>query len=406
MPPDFDGQRALLHARAISYPRMVGSAGEARAREYIRSTLAGLGYDAKVEPFRFFPSFPMTFAKGVAAASLAGLALALVFEPIHPRFAALIALFTGFIAVRGSRRFAAYSERPDLDHSAKWWLRSLFPRAGLRAESANVTSATPGDAEREVVLLAHYDTKSQNISIVTRIACVAALTLGIFVVAGRVALDLIAPSLAESGAARGVTLAVYLLALAGGIGVLSLRVSDRSPGALDNAGSVGVLLHLAELFAQSAPPAGWRIRFVLTGAEELGLAGANAFALALDREPAARRVHLNLDGVGGGGRLYCTMETALFSGNASRYPGTIALATGAANDIGAPIRVLRRVIGGAADHFPLVQRGFPALTIGQYSRASWTVHTDRDRPELLSAAALAEAGRLVLRMIERAAEAL
>jgi hypothetical protein len=402
---EFDGGKALAYAREIAVPRLVGTDGEARARGTIRGRLAEFGYDARIERFRFFPAFPMFYAKAVSAAALAGLAIAVALEPGAPRLSALIAVATCLVALRGGKRYAEYAAHPDVDHAARRpWLARLFPRLGIAAESANVVATTGGDAGREFVVLAHYDSKSQNIAITTRIACVAGLYLGIVALAARLGADLIAPALAASPVARWTALALYAVALVGGVGVLSLRVTDDSPGALDNAGSVGVVLHLAEILAREAPPKGVRVRFLLTGAEELGLAGAGAHALALDPADAPRLLHVNLDGVGGGGRLYCTMETALFSGNARKFPEVIGLATRAAEAMGSKIRVLKRVIGGAADHFPLVSRGFRALTIGHYSRASRTVHTAADRPELLDADSLAEAGGLVRRVLRDFAE--
>jgi len=70
-----------------------------------------------------------------------------------------------------------------------------------------------------------------------------------------------------------------------------------SPGANDNAAAVGILLQLLERVAQ-APPSRVRVRFLFTGAEELGYLGARAYVGATALGDVAGVLSLELCGIG------------------------------------------------------------------------------------------------------------
>jgi len=408
MKREFDGKRALHHAEAISSPRLVDTPGETDARQFIRTTLERLGYSVTVRPFRFWPHFPMFFVKALVLFCMALLALLVLAEPAAPAASAAGALAVGALVVWGARKYADYAARIDRDPTSDLpLLRKIFPSVAQRLESANVEAwrteeNRDDDVDFRLTFMAHYDSKSQNLRLSVRVISVALMYAAVAGLVIRLGLDLLVPSLALSGPARAVTWILFAVALAASAGVVALRTANRSPGALDNAGSVGVLLHLAEVLSENPPLDGLRIRFVFTGAEELGLAGAYFHVRDLPSGGAASSsgLHVNLDGVGGGGRLFATMETGLFSGNAGRFPQAIERVRRAASAAGMEIKTLGHVVGGAADHFPLAQKKIPAVTLGQYSRKSWRIHTSQDVPELLDSNELESVGRLLLELID------
>ena len=108
-------------------------------------------------------------------------------------------------------------------------------------------------------LAAHYDSKGQPISMATRILGAAALVVG--------------------AAATAWTLIPSLALLVVGLAILAAnRVTDRSPGALDNAtGLVAILAILDAL----PPPRNADVGVLFLDAEEFGLVGARA--LVTDR---------------------------------------------------------------------------------------------------------------------------
>jgi Peptidase family M28 len=70
-----------------------------------------------------------------------------------------------------------------------------------------------------------------------------------------------------------------------------------SPGANDNAAAVGILLRLLAR-VRATPPAGLRVRFLFTAAEERGYLGARAYVREIDQRGVAGVVSLELCGIG------------------------------------------------------------------------------------------------------------
>ena len=134
-----------------------------------------------------------------------------------------------------------------------------------------------------VWLVAHYDSKGQPMSMATRLAGFGALGIGVL------SLPL--------GLAVGVVLTVA------GLFVLSLnRVTDRSPGAVDNATAlVAVFMVIDQL------PPDASVGVIFPDAEEYGLVGARA--LAAERpELLAGSAVINLDGLDDGGRPFVLLH--------------------------------------------------------------------------------------------------
>jgi hypothetical protein len=124
----------------------------------------------------------------------------------------------------------------------------------------------------QVWLVAHYDSKGQPVSMAVRLLGAAALLTGV----------LLTPWVLVAGLA---------LLLVGVVITAQNRVTDKSPGALDNATAVvAVLMTLDQLSGTSS------VGVIFPDAEEYGLVGARA--LARERpELLADTAIINLDGV-------------------------------------------------------------------------------------------------------------
>src|SRR3989304_731625 len=119
--------------------------------------------------------------------------------------------------------------------------------------------------------MAPYDSKSQYMPLAIRI--------GLFVIA--VPSSLLVALLALLNLSLPVISVLGVIALLAGLPLLFLDFGNNSPGAIDNASGVGLVLHLAECLSQRSD---WRDRLrvsvVCTSAEELGLMGVVAFVRA------------------------------------------------------------------------------------------------------------------------------
>jgi hypothetical protein len=151
-----------------------------------------------------------------------------------------------------------------------------------RVRGVNLIARRPG-SRPSVWLAAHYDSKGQPISMATRLLGAVAIVLG--VVGVLVAL------------AVGATLVPGIALTVAGTVVLSRnRVSDDTPGAVDNASGVLAVLATVDRLPRNAP-----VGLILPDAEEFGLVGARA--LARERPDLFRDAAVvNFDGLDDAGR--------------------------------------------------------------------------------------------------------
>jgi hypothetical protein len=232
------------------------------------------------------------------------------------------------------------------------------------------------------MLVAHWDSKSQAIPLWARMVCitVAGAAGALFGVLSLVRVVL--PGVTSFAALAG------LLALLAALPVLYVYLTgsaNASPGAVDNAAGVGLLLHLAQVVRDE--PQAVNLSFLITGAEELGLQGATAYVRA-NRGLDGVFV-LNLDGVGTAGPLG-------YVGKANSH--LAALARAACVEMGWPAR--RLVLGGALfDHMPFEAAGADAISLISTGAAARQAHTPGDKADYLSEEGFRKAGEAVLRVI-------
>jgi Zn-dependent M28 family amino/carboxypeptidase len=157
-----------------------------------------------------------------------------------------------------------------------------LPFGRLLGNNLASTRGTP-----KLWLVAHLDSKSQPIPIGVRAAAIIA---SIALLSATAALLLVQLVIRTSS---GPLVAVTMLGLIAALPVASSFVGARSHGALDNASGLATVLRIVELLPRNV-----EIGVMLTTAEELGLAGARAWA----REASPASV-INIDGIDDTGAL-------------------------------------------------------------------------------------------------------
>jgi hypothetical protein len=340
---------------------MTGSAGARETEAELRGRFDALGYQVRELSFSF-STIPGRYGLPAAGAALALAGAAAAWSLAAGAAGVALAALLGALAL------------------AALPLLTLGPALrGLpwgRVETANLlfTRAAP-----RWIVMAHRDTKSQLVPILVR---TAALTTGAAAWAALTALSV--ASLATATAAGGIAgeIAAAVLAAAGVVLALG-RPGNRSPGALDNGTGLAALLALAP---RVAPDVG----FLVTDAEELGLAGARA---AVSRIPDVAGI-INLDGLDDEGPIrIAERRSRLRPGPADSVAATIHEAA-RTRGLDAVRRPLPR--GILAEHQPLAAAGWPALTLlkGRW-RSLLRVHRPGDTTARLSGAGAAEVATLV-----------
>lgn len=190
---------------------------------------------------------------------------------------------------------------------------------------------------------------------------------------------------------------------AAGSVLLAAHLDSRDPacpGANDDASAVGVLLEAGRILRDEPLPAD--VILLLTTAEELGLLGARAYVE--DRGVQDLRFALTLDPVGYGELFIAPFPT-------SSPPWANRMLERAARRVGsrrttfdAAYLLVPRVlnVGFGADHEPFQRAEVPAFNLSNRLRR-WNYHTPQDTMEWIEPAALEEAGRLALALLDDAA---
>lgn len=381
------GKLAFNVASAIAFPRKTGSAGEREARERVKGAFGAAGLLVKEEFFNcsdYGIRVAARWAMVPTGACLLAAALLLHFsDPIAAAVLAVISVFpAGYISSRSRTGFAG-------------------PRQLIQYLTANVTGAMAEEpkAGLTVVLMAHYDSKSQvfpiwwrvalfilsaGLSLVLIILIVAAAALWFFG-AGALYLPVILPA----------ALVLFLLDLS----FLLNTAGNLSDGALDNATGVGLITEIAQRLVAD-PPAGLKLRVVATAAEEIGLCGSVAYLEAHRRDlDPDRTVVLNFDGCGGHRVASALKSYGLFPRRTPEHLVTLVEQIAFENSI--PFRWHYIPVGMATDLMPFHRAGYQGVDFLGLAGKS---HSTQDRMNLVREPALSDYVRLGVELVKRLAE--
>jgi hypothetical protein len=270
-------------------------------------------------------------------------------------------------------------------------LGALFARAAIdampfgREEGTNLFATSPDRAPRYIIM-AHRDTKSQPVPLAFRgpaIVLAVVVWLALFIAAlmhtARPLPGTVALLLGAIGAVSGVVL-------------IFCWVDNHSPGALDNGSGVVAALGIA-----ARERAAGDVGFLITDAEELGLAGARAAAADL---PAVFGV-INLDGLDDHGTFYVLERFGTLRKTGLAPHLAVALLQ-EAESLGIPADRRDLPFGIHVDHIPIVRAGVPALTVMRGSTSSLRrVHRPGDDLDHLRGDGVRAAIDLVCGALER-----
>ena len=355
----------------------MGTAEHDKVADELVARLEQWGYHVKREPFKFSTALNALLALTLSLHALAVLSWLLTRQLGVVLIDLLVIAFAVLIG-RSISGYAITSGQPP-------WRERIATRLGKHFTASNLVAEFPQEQQppRAVYLVAHYDSKSQRWPLVMRIALFTLLLPGTLLVIGAAIFN-VASGLSDVLAVAAIVASALLVLLGTG---------NASPGAIDNASGVGVVLHLAECLAARSD---WRERLrvivLLTSAEELGLMGATAFVKQqVAQLQSEKALILNFDGVGVDGELQWVGAAS------SELAQTIATVAREES-----ISIERfRFIGALFDHIPFAQRGLDAVSLITVGHASRLVHTSRDAIDQLHVRGFDQTGRVALRVIRQ-----
>jgi hypothetical protein len=374
----FDAQRAYGHIETLAgLRRLAGTPGETEAQEYIRRAGSEIGVEMSPEEFSYSErplkvALPATCLI-IASISLMG-SLAYLWGSslcIIPGATLLLAVYLGFRWSSTFERFASKGDR----------------------KSLNLTGLVEGThAGGTVLLSAHYDSKSQLMPVVLR--------AGLFML-GYFTAILFGLTLVVTGimAAAGTDLlgsrAGFYASLVPAVLVLSLVFNftgNRSPGAMDDASGVALILEAARVL-KTSPLVNYDVRIAAFGCEEIGLCGSISYMLAHQDELRAAPFHMiNFDmPFSSSGGIIVNTGFELPPVHTSRH--LFELIREACESMGYRLSRVFLPVGAGADHMPWVKHGFDATCLVS---AATTIHSSRDTLEKVNREGLRRAGEVTL----------
>lgn len=367
-PPELVQRAGTLLTELARAPRFAGSSEESEARQLCKAELERAGFECRELPFEY-SEWPGRWGPPIAAAFQAFTILAVAHMAAH--HGALSALAVG-AAMLIALMFAS------TDAKRRWIAR--FPLERARSTNLEARRGNP-----RVWVVAHLDSKSQTVPILVRIA--SSVLLAILTVLSLIVLLL---SLVGVSFPDMTWHAIALAAVLAALPSMLCFVQNHSNGAVDNASGV-----VAALLASQSESAPRDLGVVITSGEELGLAGARAWALSalpfpVEKPFAKREVSiLNCDTVDEAGQWRC-----MYTG--TRPDRILVAAETIAGALGVRVHMGRLIPGILADSMVFADRGLNAVTVGRGAvKTLARIHTRRDNSNTLTGNGAAEASAIL-----------
>ena len=379
----YDAKRVYQHIKRLAYPRLVGSAGEVKARGYIVQAFTAFGLEVSRETFSF-----TKFPAEVLPRILCGLFVPVVLSvpwlgerlPIPVCIVCLLSLSIAMLFTQWQKRFEGLYD------------------IGRQHNSANIiaTNGKKQDGNTPVLLfVAHYDSKSQILPIAVRavaygIAIVGLIILTVISVTQVITLVWLSDPIVWSIA--GITTFCLLL--------LQVNLTqNRSPGGFDNASGVGVMLEVARVVM--ARDEKKSITFLATGAEEYGMCGALRYIQKhADEHDRNRTYVINLDGLGVGNGVNLVTRYGMPPVRTTRKLAKMFWTSG--ESLGVQVSERYLPIGVGLDSIPIASRGFETVTLtaGDVGSVALKIHSKQDNADRLNVESLQQVGELITDVIE------
>ena len=384
----FDAKRAHHHITQLAFPRLVGSAGEAKAQDYIVQQFAALGLAVSRESFAF-----TKFPAEVFPRLLCGIFVPVVLSvpsfgdrfPIPVCLVCLLSLSVALLCTQWQKRF-----------------EGLY-NVGRGHHSENIVATNgrkPNDNTPALLFVAHYDSKSQVLPIAVRAAAYSIAIVGLIALTTVMVIEVATlawfpddttfvwlPDSIVWGVAGTTTFCLLLLQIN--------FTQNRSPGGFDNASGVGVMLEVARVLIARGEKKS--ITFLAAGAEEYGMCGALRYVQKHTDEYDQENTYvINLDGLGVGNGVNVVAGYGIPPVRTANVLADRFQASG--ESLGIQVSERHLPIGVGLDSIPIASHGFETVTLtaGDVGRVALKVHSKQDRSDLLNMDSLQQVGELIV----------
>jgi len=251
-----------------------------------------------------------------------------------------------------------------------------------------------------LIFMAHYDSKSQVFSSIIRIYLIMVSVFGGLIL---LVVFFVLSVLKIIFAFNNIILDNVLLGVSIVIGILAIlnffnKVGNKSPGATDNATSVGTVIALSKYFKNN-PLENIDFTFLITGSEELNLGGAISFIQKHKNELDKDITYfINYDLIGASGVLRNVTSHGIPKKTTSTQLNELFRKS--SKDLGIEIKEIYFPTGAAGDQMPIVNLGYKACALGSAGCIKY-VHSKKDTMSLVSKKGLNNIFRLSIEVANR-----
>ncbi|MHA1371260.1 MAG: M28 family metallopeptidase [Promethearchaeota archaeon] len=261
----------------LAYTRLSGTDNdEKKCKEYLIEKFKQLGFEPRVENIIWSPFATNTLLRIIPAIIYAGLATAIILFLIDKYLVILILIFAIIIGLISAI-------------SLQQGKTDAFVKIGKQNTSFNIFVKIHEKKKekegkiRDVLFVAHHDTKSQKVTTMVRtISYVAgfltSIILGlIFIAISIIGLFKAIPLEIKHSCLIIISIIFAIDSIFMIILMYNTTIEGKSLGSLDNATGVAIVLKLLEYYKNNEPPPNVNLWFLITGAEEWGMHGAIGF---------------------------------------------------------------------------------------------------------------------------------
>jgi len=355
----------------ISFPRLVGTEGEMKAREMVAKEFEKIGYKPIREKFMtsFHNWVVAQYAFIPIGLILLLMALTLYFSlPLITLAIIAAILIIGWIAnktILGGTSIALFK-----DPEKNFETENIYGK--LKSKNSKGT----------IIFMAHWDSKSQTFNSAIRVFIFVVVIFSALIISFAFLVISILMLLGISNQALNLAMLIYTIIVAA-FGVLNYfnKTENKSPGATDNGASVGVTFELARYFKKN-PLDNTDLIFLITGSEELNLGGAKDFINKYENKyDRSSTYFINFDGVGTAGTMRLITSYGIPKKNSSEKLNKLFRET--AEELKIKINNIYLPTGAWSDYMPVVQKGFEACWLAS-TGAFMVVHTKKDSMDKVS----------------------
>ncbi|MBN2152264.1 MAG: M28 family peptidase [Candidatus Lokiarchaeota archaeon] len=378
----------------LAFTRLSGTPNdEVKCKEYLVGKFKSLGQEPVIEPVPWSSFSTNVLIKLVVLIIFIGLVIGLLLEWFHQAWANLIFIVVLLAAVV----FAVSSQQSKTDS---------FATMGKVRQTYNIFAklpATAGGATRDILFVAHHDSKSQVVVTLVRtvsyvLGFLISLAMGFTIIISSIV------KIAGGPLSHDVFWALVVLMCCNlpflGVLLVNKTIEGKSLGSLDNATGMAIVLKLLEHFGK-APVPDASLWFLITGAEEWGMSGAIEFwrkhATEGKELDPARTYVFNYDMVAQG--LSHIAKFGLPTGKP--YNKRLnALFTGVAKEMGIHMGGLWLPMLGTTDGWIFRVHGAETIDVINERTAKYT-HSGRDVPAICDEKTLQDAVRVTVEVVKR-----